>query len=101
MPRAPLNAERNRLFCRTMIFHFQWHLPLTLPSPRAGASKAGATRGERDKGEGTCTFYATLGLPWDVTASARGLATHNGRASRFPMPDFTISRSGTLGRLHF
>jgi hypothetical protein len=29
-------------------------------SPRR-CKQAGATRGERDKGEGTCTFYATLG----------------------------------------
>jgi len=35
-----------------VLFHeelaFTGHLPLSLPSPRAGASKAGATRGERD-----------------------------------------------------
>ena len=30
--------------------HSPWHLPLSLPSPRAGASKLGATRGERDQG---------------------------------------------------
>ena len=32
--------------------HFQWNLPLTLPSPRAGANKAGTTRGERIKVRG-------------------------------------------------
>jgi len=55
-----------------MTFHFQWHLPLTLPSPRAGASKVGATRGERDeggmKGEGTCAFNATFGLTGRATS---------------------------------
>jgi hypothetical protein len=29
------------------------HAPLTLPSPRAGESEAGAQRGERDQGRGT------------------------------------------------
>src|SRR5918996_4436001 len=62
MHHAPLNVERSQFFCCMTIFHFQWDLPLTLPSPRDGANKAGATRGERMKGEGTCVFYATLGL---------------------------------------
>src|SRR5688500_19042912 len=43
--------------------HSQWHLPLSLPSPRAGASKAGATRGRGIKSEGSCALYATLGFP--------------------------------------
>jgi len=44
-----------------MTCHSQWHLPLSLPSPRAGASKAGSKRGERDQRWGVCGFYATLG----------------------------------------
>src|ERR671924_1235854 len=63
MHHAPLIVERSPFFCCMTTFHFQWDLPLTLPSPRAGANKAGATRGERMKGAGTCTFYATLGSP--------------------------------------
>src|SRR5919109_1019363 len=58
---APLIVERSQCFCCMTTFHFQWNLPLTLPSPRDGANKAGATRGERMKGEGTCAYYATLG----------------------------------------
>ena len=46
-----------------MIFHFQWHLPLTLPSPRAGTRKAGATRGERIKGRGHARFMQRQGEP--------------------------------------
>src|ERR671925_876565 len=50
MHHAPLNVERSQFFCCMTILHFQWDLPLTLPSPRDGANKAGATRGERMKG---------------------------------------------------
>src|ERR671923_650984 len=62
MHHAPLNVARSQFFCCMTIFHFQWNLPLTLPSPRDRANKAGTTRGERMKGEGTCVFYATLGI---------------------------------------
>jgi hypothetical protein len=40
MHHPPLTAEWNRLFCYRMSCHFQRDLPLSLPSPRAGASKA-------------------------------------------------------------
>src|ERR687891_1960061 len=62
MHHAPLIVERSPFFCCMTTFHFKWDLPLTLPSPRDGANKAGASRGERMKGEGTCVFYATSGF---------------------------------------
>jgi tetratricopeptide (TPR) repeat protein len=36
--------------------------PLSLPSPRAGATRLVQRRGERVEGEGACAFYAKLGF---------------------------------------
>ena len=94
-----------------MIFHLQWLLPLTLPSPRAGASKAGATARGEDKGEGTCAFYATLGLTQVSIDSAvlpddsirrrgreRGRLASRGRVGRLPR---RFARRFEIGQAHF
>src|SRR5919109_3383259 len=45
-----------------MSSHFQWDLPLSLPSPRAGATRLVQRAARGMKGEGSCTFYATSGF---------------------------------------
>src|SRR5438876_12080138 len=82
-----------------MTSHFRWDLPLSLPSPYPLPAPVQARLVQRAgrgiKGEGSCAFYATLGLRWGgVLDKDTNVASLNLQSENQPRPFLSRHQPG-------